>query len=315
VTTPPGLPPLLTVPYVGIAEFRASPTFMDSKNLVTGGLEGAQDAELYNQLLKASSWADGYTRGAGGSLRAHAVVENTTARVDKFGRIWVHPKETPVRSITALSYGTDLNNMTSVTSFNGTTSGAQTWVEDQRGVVIVLSGLNANWAGPLQFGAAPPATTQVYVQFEYVAGWANAQLQSATATTSPTATVDTSAGFQAPATSLAGNTYGASIARIWDPAQEEALLVSAVPNATSVTFSANFGYVHQPGVQISEFPAEVRTAVTQYATGLMLREAAQQDMPFPGSPGPTARRSSTRGVAGGLIDEAEKVLCNYKRVR
>ena len=47
----------------------------------------------------------------------------------------------------------------------------------------------------------------------------------------------------------------------------------------------------------------------------MRDNTSADEMPFPGSPGPVARRSGSRGVAGGLIDEAERLLMPYRRVR
>lgn len=320
--TTPGMPPLLTVPYVGTAEFIADPTFLDTNNIVEGGDPAQQTAELYNQLLKASRWADNFTRGAGGSLQAHAVVENTTARVDKYGQIWVHPRENPIRSITALSYGVDLSDMTSITSFgygtntyNGS-SPTQAWVVDQRGIVVALTGLNTRWSGMLQFGPSAAPATEVYVQLEYTTGWGNSQIVTATQGQSQI-TLSNTEGFQIAATSIAGNPYGGSIARIWDPSLEEAVTVTAInPTTGVVTLASALLNSHTTaGVQCSEFPAEIRQAVIQYACGLLLRENAQNDMPFPGSPGPAARRSANRGVAGGLISEAERLLCPYKRVR
>lgn len=310
----PSLDPLLTVPYVSVPEFKASPTWLDLDDLIEGGVQAQQDAELTNQLIKASAWADKYVRQP---LRAHYQVENKQCRMDKWGRIWIHPSHAPIRSIAALSYGTDIWNMTSITSLGASSSsGAQAWVEDSKGVIVALSGISNTWAGSLQFGGVPPPATEMYVQIEYVAGYGHGVLASSTTAGSSTVLqLDSSLGFQPPAKSFAGNTYGASIARIWDPASEEAATVTAVDNTDNQITVAKTQYDHQVGVNVSELPAEVKQAVTQYAAGLLLRQDVTNDMPFSGAPGPSARRSHGRGVAGGLINEAECSLKDYRRVR
>lgn len=312
----PTIPPLLVVPYVSVPEFQAAPTWLDLDDLIEGGTAAQQEAELYNQILKASAWADNYVQQ---SLKASYVVENLQCRVDRMGRIWVHPSYVPIRSISALSWGFDLWDMQPVTNFNTTPgSGAYSWIEDSKGVIVILSGLNSASGGPqIQFGGPPPATTQVYVQIEYVAGYGHGVLTEASSAGSSTLVVDDNMGFQAGFTSYAGNPYGASVARIWDPGNEEALTVEGVTGTTDLSFTSATLYNHQAGVNISELPAEVKQAVIQYACGLLLREDVSNDLPFPGSPGPSAanRRSESRGVAGGLITEAERLLSPYKRVR
>lgn len=300
---------LLTVPYVGLTEFKTAPTWLDLQDLVPGGDQAQNDAELYNQLLKASAWADNFCAMP---LRAHVVTEQVRSRVDRRGRLMLHPAENPVRSITGLAYGPDPTDMQVITNLS-----SQVWVEDQRGIVIALTGINAQFAGTLQFGGAPISGNEVYVQYQYIAGWANTYLTAATSTSSPDMTVADPTGFVPPSATLFSTSFGGSVARIWDPAQEEAVTIapSYVQGANPLVATANLQFVHEPGVQVSEFPPEVRQSVIQYAIGLLLRDETGDDLPYPGSPGPVARRSGSRGVAGGLIDEAERMLMPYRRVR
>lgn len=298
---------LLTVPYVGLLEFQASPTWLDLQDLVEGGDTAQQNAEQYNQLLKASAWAENF---CGQPLRAHVASESVRARVDKRGLLFLHPKNNPVRSITGIAYGADFQYLTVLTDLT------QTWVEDQRGIVVSM----LPWSGQfstLQFGGASSPGSEVYVQFQYVAGYANTYLTAVAAAGSNTLAVADPTGFVPPQTSLFGGTFGGSVARIWEPGAEEAVAVSPgyVPGASPLVLSGTTANPHATGVQVSEFPAEVRQAVVSYTAGLLLREDASDDMPFAGSPGPVARRSGNRGVAGGLIEEAERLLMPYRRVR
>jgi hypothetical protein len=299
---------LLTVPYVGVAEFKAAPTWLDNQDLVESGDEGQQDAELFNQLLKASAWAVGFCDQP---LHAHAAYEATTARVDRWGRMWLHPKNNPVRSVTGLAYGVDFQNLTNLSNLD------QVWVQDQRGLVISMVPMNGAWMGTLQFGSVARPYAEVYVQYQYVAGYANTYLTAVATSGQNQLTVADPTGFTPPSTTPWGTPYGGSIARIWDPAQEEAISVTSsyTLGANPVTLSANLANNHQTGVQVSEFPPQVRQAIVSYACALMLREDVSEDPPFPGSPGPTARRSASRGVAGGLIEEAERGLMPFRRTR
>jgi hypothetical protein len=225
--------------------------------------------------------------------------------------MWLHPHNTPVRSVTGLAYGVDFQSLTQIDSLT------QVWVEDQRGLVVSLVPMNGAWLGSLQFGVVAAPSASVYVQYEYVAGYANTYLTEAAAEGATSITVADPTGFTPAFTTPWSTQRGASVARIWDPAVEEAISVAPTYEVGSnpVTLSAPLQNAHQAGVQVSEFPAEVRQAVIAYTTGLLMRQEVSEDPPFPGSPGPVARRSARRGRAGGLISEAENLLKPYRRVR
>jgi hypothetical protein len=307
--TTPWAEPLLTVPHVGVAEFQTAPTWLDNQDLVEGGDTAQQEAELYNQLLKASAWANNFAKQP---LQAHTVYEQTRARVDRWGRMWLHPTNFPVRSVTGIAYGVDFENLTAVESIS-----EQVFVESQRGLVITMVPFNGAWMGSLQFGPAAPPMAQVYVQYQYVAGYANTYLTENISSGVTSLPVADPTGFTPAMTTLWNTTVGGSIARIWDPANEEAVAVSAsyTIGSSPVTLANATQNAHLENAQVSELPAEVRQAVVSYTVGLLLRQDTEEDMPFPGSPGPTARRSKSRGVAGGLISEAENLLKPYRRVR
>lgn len=307
--TTPTVEGLVTVPYVGLAEFKASPTWLDLQDLVEGGTQGQQDAELYNQLLKASSWAADFCMQP---LHAHTAYEQARTRVDRWGNIYLHPSNNPVRSITGIAFGANFQNMTVMA-----TPGKQAWVEDARGLVVALVPGQGNYLGQLQFGSAPRAGGQVYVAYQYIAGYANTYLTSPATASQSQLTVADPTGFLPATTTVLGTSIGASVARIWDPAVEEAITIAPnyVQGANPLVLSGPLASNHVAGAQVSEIPADVRQAVVQYAAGLLTREDASTDAPFPGSPGPTARRSGSRGVSGGLIEEAERALLPFRRVR
>jgi hypothetical protein len=282
---------------------------MDTQDLIQGGNSAAQDAELYNVLLRASAWADGF---AGQRLGAHSVFEQTRTRINRDGTAYLHPSNVPVRSVTGIAFGADFQLLTPLSDLS------QTWVEDSRGIVVSMFPMKGAFFGQLEFGSVPNSgRIQLFVQYQYVAGYANTYLTAPATAGDTHITVADPTGFIPPSASLFSTSVNGSVARIWSPGAEEAIAVSPsyVAGANPVVLAAPLASNHATGIQASELPAEVRQAVICYAVALLLREDASQDMPFAGSPGVTARRSAKGGKAGGLVDEAEQMLCPYCRVR
>lgn len=292
---------------MSVPEFRASPTWLDTDDLIPAGDQQQQDAELNNVLLRASAWADNFCELR---LGAHTVTEQTRTRPDRDGLLYLTPSNVPVRTVTAIAFGTDFQNLTLLTNMT------QTWVEDQRGIIVSMMPNNAQLGG-LQFGRAPAPDAQVYVEYQYVAGYANTTLSAPVTGGASSLTVTDPTGFVPPTTSLVGTVQG-SVARIWDPAFEEAVSVASsyVPGSTLVPTQNPLANAHAAGVQISEFPSEIRQAVICHAVALLMREDVSEEAPFPSTPfGPSARRSSSGGRAGGLVDHAMLLLEPYRRVR
>lgn len=299
---------LLTQPYVSVAEFREAPTWIDSQDLVPGGTSAQQDDELNNVLLRASAWADNYCELR---LGAHLVTEQTRARPDRDGLLYLTPSNFPVRSVTALAWGANPQDMTALPSLS------QTWVEDARGIVISLLPYSAHYIGSLQFGPVARPDAQLFIEFQYVAGYANTVLASSAAAAATSITVADPTGFAAPATGIVGTLAG-STARIWDAGNEEAVTVGAGYTAGNPTIplTAPLLNAHSAGVVVSEFPPEIRQAIICHAVALLIREDVANDEPWAGTPfGPTARESKTGGKAGGLLNHACMLLEKYKRVR
>jgi hypothetical protein len=307
--TVPAVEGLLTAPYVTLAEFRANPTWLDTNNLITtpGATQAQQDAELYNVLLRASAWADNYCEQR---LGAHTVLENTRSRCDRYGRMFLHPSNVPVRQITGLAYGVDFQNLTAITDFT------QTWVEDARGIVVSIMPMRGSFSS-LEFGGVPSGDTEIYVQYQYTAGYAATVLSAASALGANTLSVVDGTGLQSPSLGILGTLAG-STARIWDPNNEEAVTMgsSYVTGSSTLALASTTLFAHAKGVSVSELPAEVHQAVVSLAVALMTRENAEDDEPFAAAElGPSLRKSAGGGIGGGLVEDAWMLLDPFRRVR
>lgn len=299
--TTPTAPPvfLLTAPYVTVPEFRAAPTWLDSDDLIPGGTSDKQDDELYNVLLRASAWADNRIN-PGYGLGASTVTDQQRVRPDRRGMVAIHPAKLPVRQVTAISYGPDPSSMTAMSDLSGV------WIEDGRSITASVPA-RGNWGGFLEFGPPVLAGEEMFVSVTYAAGFAAAVLTGSPAAGATSVTVSNPAGI-----------YPGDVLRIWDPGAEEAVTVAAgyVPGSTSIPLAAPTTQPHTAGAGVSAVPADIRQAVICYTVALLLREDVSSEQPFAGAPfGPAARRSSSGGKSGGLVNEAECLLLPYRRIR
>lgn len=320
MTTPltianPVSPSALSEPYVSVSEFRASPTWLDTDDLVESGSPEQQDAELYNVLLKSSEWADQFCNQR---LAAHVEYEQMRVRVDRQGRAYIHPSNYPVRSVTGLAFGGDPQNMSQLTDLT------QVWVEDQQGIVVSLIPMRGSFFGSLEFGGTVvPSSMYTFVQVAYVAGYVSTTLAASAASGDPQIVVKDATGILGPPTTLIGSLPGSTL-RIWDPGQEEAVSVASgyTLGNTTVPLASPLAHAHVSGtspearVQVSEMPAPIHQAVIDMAVAMMLRQDTAGQEPFAGeSFGPAAKRSSSGGATAGLLDHAYEMLEPYVRRR
>lgn len=298
---------LATVPYLTLAEFKSMPTFMDYENLISGGSQAQQDAELYNVLLRASGWADNYCEQR---LQAHVVYEQMRTEMDSRGRIYLHPKNTPVRQITGIAYGSEFQNLTELTDLT------QIWIEDSRGIVVSVIPYRGMFTGSLEFGGVPFSGAPVFVELRYIAGYANTTLSGSVSAGGTSLPLADPTGLQPPTTGMLGTLTG-STARIWDPQNEEAVTVASgyTQGNTTVPVSSGLQFAHSAGAGVSELPPEAKQAVCALAVALLCREDVTDEEPFAGSTyGPALRRGGG-GTAGGLVDTAWGLLDPYRRIR
>ena len=238
-------------PYITVAEYKNAPTAIDFDNLVVGGNAAAQDAELANVILRASSFMDEYLNQ---NLNASTETENQRTRMTSQGFLAIHPNNNPVISLNSLSYGTDPNNLMPL----GDPSKA--WFEDQQ-IIVPLSQLATTYSsqGALSFGVGVAPRQQIFVTYNYTSGYVNSLIASATATQS-TLTVQTADGI------VAGNQL-----RIYDGANSERVTVASnyTYGSTTVPLTAPLAYTHASGVSISNLPTTIKQACILITTAFL----------------------------------------------
>jgi len=272
---------------------------------VPGGVSALQDDELADVLLTASDWAV----DACGDMLLHAHLvsgEQLRTRAGNGGRLYIKPRDIPVRQVISLSYGWDPSAMVSLPLPD-----SSMWFEDGREVSFVPGG-GLSFTGPaIQFGVTPASGTRAYVNWTYVPGYPSTTLSASCLAGASSVTVTDPTGI------LPGDTL-----RIYDLGASEALTVASnyvpavpaiPPTPTSILLAATTAKAHAAGTGVTEMPRRALQAVIAFAVALLMREDVSEEEPA--SPfGPAARTTGgTRGgQAAGLVNDAYGWLAAFK---
>ena len=312
VLTPPTAGEL-AVPYLTPATFTSYPTWLDLDNLIPGGVQALQTAELAEVLLQASEWAVDECEGM--RLDAHFVQgEQQRVRATKGGRFYLKPRDVPVRAVTALSFGYDPSALTALPLPDPTM-----WNERGRQVSFAPGGGFAFTGPQIQFGGQGSSWWETYVNWSYVAGYPNTAVG-----TGGVAANASSVLVADPTGILPGD-----VLRIYDDgvtsatvAANEAVTAAATyvpaiptvpPTPTSIPLAANTAFAHSAGIQVTGFPRGIMQAVIAYAVALLMREDVTSEAPVQGF-GPAARVTAggRGGQAGGLVNDAIGWLARHR---
>lgn len=290
---------MLDHPYLTVDEFRATPTYLDSNNLRSGGTQEQQDAALFNALLEASEWADEWLNMP---LRAHVRSENVRTRADRRGQLRYHPEHAPVIEVTGVATGADPTQLEALND-------PQTWTELDGRIVVMASPSGGPGLNMLQFGS-PVGVDEMLIHWSYIAGYPATQLVEDVDAAATTVTVLDATGVAA-----------GTVLRLWTPGAEEAVTVIAVAGDV-LTLSGGLRHAHTTGDTISAVPATARRAVINYATAILMRPAPQAQenlLQTTGvrAPSLSAAARDPRRTTGGaaLVAEAERLLSTFARIR
>ena len=151
--------------YLSVAEYKNAPTAIDYDNLVVGGTQAQQDAELLTVIGRASSWINTHLNQ---SLIARTMTEQQRTRMTPQGNLIIRPEITPLIAFSSLSYGATPTNLTVVNDLT------PLWFEGDKVIYpIAQTSLSYSSQGPLAFGFPPSTGSQIYVNYNYTAGYVN----------------------------------------------------------------------------------------------------------------------------------------------
>jgi hypothetical protein len=281
--------------YITVAEYLNAPTAIDSNNLVVGGNASAQNVELANVIMRASSFMDEYLNQ---NLNATSQVENQRTRFTPEGFIALHPNNNPVISLSSFQYGSTPNSLQSLSDCS------QVWFEDQQ-IIIPVSQMATTYSsqGPLAFGGAGSTSNQIFVRYTYVAGYVNNLIATATAGQT-SLTVQDASGI------VAGMTL-----TINDGVNTESVTVGSTYayGSTTVPVASALLYSHANTVTIGNMPNTIKQSCILVTTAfLKARGDASMTMALSVNP---SRNVTPNALYGSEIALALQMLDLYKRVR
>lgn len=279
-------------PYITLSEYKNAPTSLDYNNLVVGGNQNAQDAELARVILRATSYLNEYLNQ---DLHANPVTETQRTRISGQGYIFLHPNKNPIISLSAFQWGTDPNNLQTLAN------PALCWFENQE-IVIPLSQINTSYtsSGPLAFGTYGPRVP-IFTKYTYIAGYVNTTC-TGTAGAS-TLTVANASGI------LPGETY-----RIIDGANAESVTVASnyTYGSTTVQLTAPLAATHT-AAGFSNMPFAIKEA-TILMTSAFIKQRGDASMTMNLTTQPTVNIGNNQRYAG-EIRLALDMVNLYRRVR
>jgi len=283
-------------PYLTLDEYKNAPTALDYGNLVQGGTQAAQDAELTNAITRASSYLDQFCNQV---LAATVDVEQQRIRLRSDGTARLHPKYFPVVSLDSFSYGFYPGQLVALTDFSNA------WIEEQE-IIVPLNngGMTTSSAGPLAFGITPGTRAETFVRYSYVNGYPVAVLASAPSSGATTITVDSGVGI------IAGQTL-----KIYDGANSENVTVATTYTYGSATVPLTSAtlYAHGVGAAVSSLPAAVKEACILVTSAyLKIRGDASLVLAVTNRPGQQIEGSQK---VGSELAHAQQILQPFRRIR
>lgn len=284
-----------SIPYLTLDEFKNAPTGIEIDNMVYNSSDpNVQDAELYNVIMRASSWIDNYCNQV---LAATHETEQGRGRFKPNGDLVFHPKCGPITALTALNFGLRPDQFISVPDCN------KAWIEDFQIIYPNGQSFGTSSAGPLQLGAYNSPRQQVYLNYTYVSGYVNTTL----ITTNPG---DTSIEIADATGIIAGLTL-----KIYDGINSEFVTVNSFYNFgdTVIPLVNPIVNYHATGVSISALPAAIKEACILLTVALLKsRGDSALVMRQGNAPGEVI---AVADKGGSDIAMAKQLLNPYRRVR
>ena len=284
-------------PYISVSEYKNAPTAINFDMLVVGGNAAAQDAELAQVILRASSYMNEYLNQ---NLVATQYTETQRIRYSASGGYYaLHPYNAPIVALSAFNYGANPNQLYALQDCS------IAWFEGQQ-IIIPGDQIGWNWTsqGPLQFGGSIGQNNWTFTKYTYIAGFANTEFNV------PTAAGDTSITVDNPTGILAGEQY-----RIFDGQRTERVTVadSYVFGSPTVPLLYPLAFSHGPGSTFSNLPNVIKQACILVTSAFIkMRGDASTTMAYTTSPSGNVAGSVRYGNDLAI---ALDMVNKYRRVR
>jgi len=268
------------VPYVTIAEVKASPTAstLDLTDLIPNGTQTQQDAALQDLIIRASAKADNYVYGALGTITATVESENGRTFINRSGQFIIHPAYWPILEVQSFSFG----SMPGSGMMNVPLSDDNCFIERHQ-FIVTTGPLNQSSIGPLTMFGAYSSNTNQFMNYTYVNGFANTFLTANVATNASAIPVGYSTGI-----------YPGEYLTLWDGALTETVQVASTYNGSdlSIPLVSPTAHSHSKGVNFSAIPPTVKQAVIHFVVA-MVKQRGQGGMVLNEIGEPTAISGST----------------------
>jgi hypothetical protein len=279
--------------YLTLAEYKNAPTAIDYNNLVVGGTQAQQDAELNSVIGRASSWINTHLNQ---SLIARTLTSQARTRMTPQGNLIIRPDINPVIAFNSLSYGATPTNLTVVNDLS------PLWFEGDKVIYpIAQTSLSYSSQGPLAFGFPPSSGSQIYVNYSYTAGYVNT-LGSG------------SAGSKSVTVASATGILPGQIINFYDGQYSERLQVASnyVYGTNPVTLATAMAYNHT-NAAFSGMPAAVKEAAILVVTDfLKVRGDSSMTMAVTTRP---SSGPSVQDIIGSDLAMAKELLRPFRKVR
>lgn len=282
-------------PYISVTEYKNAPTAMAISSLVVNGNQQAQDAELANVILRASSYMNEYLNC---NLVADQYTETQRIRYSSTsGYFALHPNNAPIISLSDFQYGSNPNELYSISDCS------KCWFEGQQ-IIIPNPILGFNWSsqGPLAFGSVSPKGW-TFTKYTYVAGFVNTYTAIAEAG-DDTIAVEDATGI------LPGQRY-----RIADGANSEWVTVSDnyTYGSATVDLESPLLFNHGAGATFFNLPSVIKEACILITSAFIkMRGDASTTMAYTTNPSGNVA-GATR--YGNDIAVALDMVNKYRRIR
>jgi hypothetical protein len=286
----------MTKPYLTLTEFKNAPTALDYGNLVVGGNQAAQDAELSNAILRASSWID---QECNQIIGATVDVEQQRVRVRSDGTLRFHPRLYPIVALLDLQFGYTPNSLQAVSD------PSQAWFEEQE-VIYPYAQMPQSMSsqGPLSFGFPASGRPECYIKYTYVNGYTNTTIATIASAGSSVLLLQDGTGI-VPGEQLT----------IYDGANTEIVTVASNYqfDTNTVPIVGALQYTHAVGVSVSALPAAIKqAAILMTSAFLKIRGDASLIM---GATNVVSGQTAPNSVFGNDVNVAKDLLKPFKRIR